>query len=95
MFWTTEVIPLLLSQRMVRCPAHSDWTLRSRLPLHIDVSFLNVCATFGYLQPAPIHRQGVHPHFGYDARQNFTVSPSIERQNRALAQITQSGVHPP
>ena len=39
--------------------------------------------------------QGVHPHFGHDARQDFTVLPSIERQNRTLAQIAERGVHPP
>jgi hypothetical protein len=32
---------------------------------------------------------------GMDARPNFTLLPSIERQNRAFAQITQGGVHSP
>jgi transposase InsO family protein len=111
---------------------------------HIDVSYLNVCATFYYLcsildgyrrflvhcdlreqmteadieivleqakerysgvKPRIISDngrqfyrqglQGVHSHFGYDARPNFTLLPAIERQNRTLAQITQRGVHPP
>jgi len=37
--------------------------------------------------------QGVYSALGYDARQDFTVLPSIERQNRTMAQITQRGVH--
>ena len=111
---------------------------------HIDVSYLNVCATFYYLcsildgysrflvhwdlresmteadieiilERAKEQYPGVKPriisdngpqfiakdfkefirHLGHDARQDFTVLPSIERQNRTLAQITQRGVHPP
>jgi len=30
-----------------------------------------------------------------DARPDFAVLPPIERQNRALAQVTKKGVHPP
>ena len=109
---------------------------------HIDVSYLNVCATFYYLcsildgysrflvhwdlresmtetdieiilerakerypgvrprvisdnGPQFIARdlKGVHSSLGHDARQDFTVLPSIERHNRTLAQITQRGVH--
>src|SRR5215470_1117778 len=37
--------------------------------------------------------QGVYSALGHDARQDFTVLPSIERQNRTLAQIPQRGVH--
>jgi transposase InsO family protein len=38
--------------------------------------------------------QGVHSDLRHDARPDFTVLPSIEWQNRTLAQITQRGVHP-
>jgi Integrase core domain len=37
--------------------------------------------------------QGVHSALGHDARQDFTASTLVERQNRTLAQIPQRGVH--
>ena len=48
-------------------------------------------------QRAAVHRQGlqgVHSDLGHDARQDLAVLPAIERENRALAQIAQRGVHP-
>jgi hypothetical protein len=33
--------------------------------------------------------KGFHLHLGHDACKNFSLIPSIERENRALAQIAQ------
>src|ERR1051326_4548406 len=38
--------------------------------------------------------QGVHSDLGYDARPHLAVLPSIEPEDRALAQVAQRGVHP-
>jgi hypothetical protein len=48
-------------------------------------------------QWAAVHRQrfqGVHSNLGHDPRPNLAVLPAIEREDRALAQIAQRGVHP-
>jgi transposase InsO family protein len=37
--------------------------------------------------------QGVHSNLGNDARPHLAVLPTIEREDRALAQIAQRGVH--
>lgn len=39
--------------------------------------------------------QGIHPHRRYDARPHVTALSAIKRENRTLAQITQSRVHWP
>ena len=48
-------------------------------------------------QQAAVHRQGlqgIHLHLGHDARENLAVLPTIERENRTLAQIAEKRVHP-
>jgi len=37
--------------------------------------------------------KGVHSDLGHDARPHLAVLPLIEREDRALAQIAQRGVH--
>jgi adenine-specific DNA-methyltransferase len=46
-----------------------------------------------YAQERP-RLQGVHSDLGNDARPNLAVLPAIEREDRALAQIAQRGMHP-
>ena len=36
--------------------------------------------------------QGVHSHLGDDARAHLTVLPAVERENRTLAPVAQTGV---
>src|SRR5579871_4402318 len=45
-----------------------------------------------------VHCQGlqrIHPALWYDARQDFTVLPSVQRQDRTLASIRQTRMHSP
>src|SRR5580692_11542409 len=38
--------------------------------------------------------QGVHSHLGDDTRAHLAVLSTVEWENRALAQVAQTGVHP-
>src|SRR6266705_2360833 len=48
-------------------------------------------------QRAAVHRagfQGMHSYLGDDARAYLAVLPAVERKDRTLAQVAQTGVHP-
>src|SRR5271165_951628 len=50
-----------------------------------------------FRQRAAVHRsqlQGVHSYLGHDARAHLAVLSAVERKNRTLAPIAETGMHP-